>query len=338
MFICRYLASGDQALSIALAYRIGESTCLAIVKETCKVLSEIMMPVYLPFPDESLWKKIMEEFLENWNMPHCLGAVDGKHVVIQAPPNSGSQYFNYKKTFSIVLMAVCDAHYKFTLVDIGAYGSNNDSKVFYESDFGKAFMDAKLNIPKGTAPLPGTNIQMPCFFVGDDAFGLSKHQMKPYSGKHLSPLQKIFNYRLSRARRTIENVFGILVSRWRILRKPICLYPSSVDDIVKATVCLHNFLMVENEKKSPTKRLYCPPSYIDTERDDGTIEAGDWRLDSRNSLIPIPSARAHNASREAYHQRNVLASYFLTEHGKVDWQESYISRGLNMSLSLYNNK
>lgn len=287
------------------------------------------MPTYVPAPDEALWKKIIKDFLETWNMPHCLGAIDGKHIVIQAPPNSGSQYFNYKKTFSIVLMAACDAHYKFTLVDIGAYGSNNDSGVFYDSEIGRAFLDERLNIPKCTATLSGTNIQMPYFFVGDDAFGLSNRLMKLYPGKQLTLLQKIFNYRLSRARRTIENAFGILVSRWRIFRKPICLNPFSVDDIVKATVCLHNFLMVESEEKCPSEKLYCPPSLIDSENSDGTIEAGEWRLESSVGVNRIPPTRAHNATREAYQQRNVLASYFSTEQGKVEWQTSYVSRGLN---------
>ena len=75
------------------------------------------------------------------------GAIDGKHIVVQAPACSGSTFFNYKGTHSIMLMAVCDAHYCFTLVDIGDAGRHSDGGVFSNSAFGQAMEGGELSLP-----------------------------------------------------------------------------------------------------------------------------------------------------------------------------------------------
>lgn len=68
------------------------------------------------------WQKVAKDFESQWNAPHVIGAIDGKHVEIKKPPGSGSYYYNYKKTFSIVLMAVVNANYEFIMVDVGTNG------------------------------------------------------------------------------------------------------------------------------------------------------------------------------------------------------------------------
>jgi len=207
-----YLAEGASQQSMSFQYRIGRSTVSGIIHETCQAIWEAQ--VYLKPPSNKTDRKeISKEFEELWNFPHCLGAIDGKHVSIQCPLKSGSLYYNYKGYFSIVLLAVCDAHYTFTFTDIGGYGSTNDSSIFNNTDIFRAAEFGALDFPD-VEQLDGfTNDLIPYFFVGDEAFALKTWIQRPYPGKDLLEASRIFNYRLSRARRITENSFGIFVAR-----------------------------------------------------------------------------------------------------------------------------
>ncbi|KAG9272087.1 hypothetical protein AMEX_G13037 [Astyanax mexicanus] len=103
--IClRYLATGDSFRTVAFNYRVGHSTVAGIVKEVAEVIWLSLLNDFMPIPSSEDWESIAEGFYHRWNFPNCLSSIDGKHVVIQAPPNSGSLYHNYKGTFSIVLL------------------------------------------------------------------------------------------------------------------------------------------------------------------------------------------------------------------------------------------
>jgi hypothetical protein len=92
-------------------------------------------------------------FENELKFPNCVGAIDGKHVVMQAPARAGSSFYNYKGTHSVVLMAVCDAHYKFLLVDIGDSGGS----VFASYNLGQAIHENTLNLPADARELDGTH-------------------------------------------------------------------------------------------------------------------------------------------------------------------------------------
>nr|XP_058956579.1 putative nuclease HARBI1 [Pocillopora verrucosa] len=144
----RFLPSGNSQQSMSFSYRVGRQTVSSIIKETCRAIWQVLNEKYLrapSLPDD--WEDIAEEFMQLWNCPHCIGAIDGKHIAIECPVNSGSLYHNYKGFFSIVLLAICDAHYIFNFIDIGDYGSNNDSGVLENSDVGKAFANNSLGVP-----------------------------------------------------------------------------------------------------------------------------------------------------------------------------------------------
>ena len=187
--------------------------------------------------------------------PVALGQLTGNTLQLNVPKKSGSKYFNYKGFFSLVLLAICDAKYCFTFVDIGQYGSDNDSGALKLSHMDKCFEDNSLNALEGSK-IPGMGVELPYFLVEDEIFPLKTWLMRPYPGT-LDETQRIYNYRFSRTRRTIENVFGILAARWCIFRKAIRADIKTVEAIVQACVCLHNFLQLT------AKSTYSPQVFIE---------------------------------------------------------------------------
>ena len=111
--------------------------------------------------DKNDWIRTADEFYERTNFPNCIGAVDGKHIRIRKPNESGSQFFSYKNFSSTVLVAVADADCCFISVEVGAYGSSSDSNVFKNSICGKLLESNKLNIPDPRF-CPVTQKDYPC--------------------------------------------------------------------------------------------------------------------------------------------------------------------------------
>lgn len=121
---------------------------------------------------------------------------------------------------------------------------------------------------------PNTNCPLPFSLVGDEGFPLKTYLMRPYARRNVqNNEQKIFNYRLSRARRVVENAFGILVARWRILQQPLALKLSTAEKIVQALTCLHNYIISTNL----CHNQYLHDGIADREGPNGTIITGSWR-------------------------------------------------------------
>ena len=194
-------------------------------------------------PEE--WEVKAANFNSLWNFPPCIGTIDGKHILLKCPGNSGSLYFNYKGTFSIALMAMVDANLQFVVIDVGSYGRHHDGAVFANSEMGKGILDGTLNFPESKVIPEAEELgKMPYVTVADPAFQLSKHVMKPYAGRGCPDDQQIFNYRLSRARRIVENGFGILAARWRVFHTKIAVEPETAICVVKAACLLHNMVQL----------------------------------------------------------------------------------------------
>ena len=189
---------------------------------------------------------------------------DGCYLVSKENPNSqsattsGLRAYTYKDTFSLVLMAVADTSYIFTYVDFGDYGRQSDSSIFNRTKCGELLHEGNLNLPQDEC-LPNMLTKARYCFIGDKAFSLQDTLQMPYPGKNLPEKLHIYNYRLSRVGRVVENAFGILLSRWRFLRSPIQTHPEKAANSVLAAIVLHKWLKKHNDCQKSYGCLYCPP-------------------------------------------------------------------------------
>ena len=213
----RHLSTGESYTSLQYHWRVGRSTICKFIPQVCKAILKEFQREYLVCPtDPEDWKKIAERFRNRWNVPHAVGALDGKHIAIKKPKKSGSEYFNYKGYFSLVLLALVDADYKFLWVNVGASGSSSDAQIFNRCKMKRKIENGTLGLPP-PEPLGPGGPDLHYFLLGDDAFALMPWLVKPYSRRQLTREERIANYRISRGRRVVENSFGILVKRFRVL-------------------------------------------------------------------------------------------------------------------------
>ncbi|KAK2553526.1 hypothetical protein P5673_025011 [Acropora cervicornis] len=182
-----------------------------------------MRNIYLKVPSSrEEWLTVAEKFESRWQFPNCIGAIDGKHIAMKPPVNDGG--------------------------------------VWNKCGLAKALEEGTVNLPLPCC-LPGGNEQMPYVLVGDDAFALKPYLMKPYAQQGLDAEKRVYNYMHNRARRILENLFGILANRWSFMRN--LLHPDVIEVLVSAALVLHNFLRESD--------AYCPIGLLDTESLTGEV-------------------------------------------------------------------
>ncbi|XP_055627766.1 uncharacterized protein LOC129778273 [Toxorhynchites rutilus septentrionalis] len=296
----RYLATGCTFKALTHIFMRGDTTIGLVVKECTKAIWNVLQPLYMPVPTEAIWESTAQRYYELWDLPNCIGSIDGKHCRINKFSKTGSHYYNYKSFFSVVLMACANADGIFLTIDVGEAGRMSDGGVFRSSTLGRLLDKEKLLIPEVT-PLPNDELDFPFYFVGDEAFPLKKNLMRPYPQRLLDNEKRIFNYRLSRGRKSIECAFGMLTSKFEIFQRPILCQEESAISIIKSACVLHNFIKLREgtfsiPQVAKHNRLY------------------------RNIL-------AHNSStnkKSPSELRDYLKSYFLRPENALQWQDNYI--------------
>lgn len=304
------MATGESLRSLAFQFRVSHSWISCILREVLTSINERLLAEHIPQLTTEKLKHIADDYFKIWGFPNCCGAIDGKHIRIRCPKNSGSSFYNYKDYFSIVLLAITDAHYRFLFIDVGSFGREGDAGIFAKSNIGELLASGEFPFPNPTE-LPGTSTKMGYVFIGDEAFPLSETLMKPYPQNQSSSdkLKATYNYRHSRARRTTENAFGILAQYFRVFFTPIYLDPAVTDKLVTAACILHN--MLRNSKiPFPGENLF---------------NNTDCSLPTTNfNCLNATRTRASNFASKNI--RETYKNYFNSETGALPWQQQYVER------------
>ena len=311
----RHFCSGDSYLSLSHGFRVADNTVCVVVIEVAKAIIEVYMEelVQCPSTPEG-WREKAREWQLLWQVYFSISALDGKHCGLKKPPKSGSAFHNYKGFFSIILLAMVDARYRFMWMDVGANGMQSDAQVFNASELKERLENGTLGLPPPET-LPGQEGEEPIHYhiLGDDAFALQPYLMKPYSKRNMTREERLFNYRLSRGRRVVENAFGILANRFPVLLRTMPQLPDTAELIVQACVCLHNLMRTEY----PTLQ----ERNMDVEDDHHNIRQGVWRRGAQ--MVDGEPARHGFEGLAAKRQRDRLRD-FVNGPGAVAWQDRMV--------------
>ena len=222
---------------------IAEPTVCLIVIEVCEAIINNLWQDHV----EKKFPKTREDFVNCmvemeslWQFPCCFGAIDGCHIPIKCPPGGrepNKEYHNFKNFYSIVLMAMVDAHYRFIWASCGFPGNSHDSLIFQSTNLYSEIVNGN-GIPNMSKKESGADISP--LILGDSAFPFKTWLMKPFTNAVLSDAQSYFNYRLSRARMVTEGAYGRLKGRWRVLIRKCESKKDTTKKMTLACLVLHN--------------------------------------------------------------------------------------------------
>ena len=291
-----YLGSTAEYRTIANLFGISPSFVCLCIKEVSKAITRKLKTGFLCVPRGQDLREVMGLYKDKWGFPACAGAIDGTHIPIQTPVENHTDYVNRKSYHSILMQAVVDARYLFRDVVIGWPGSVHDARVLSNSELYNLGLQGKLFDPSITERVLGVDLNP--VILGDPAYPLLNWLVKGYPENQNTPSwQCNFNYRLSRARMTVENTFGRWKGRFRRFLKRVDMTVSSATYLVAASCILHNICEL---------------------RRDDFLE--NW-LDEVQASVHQPdnitlTGENDEAESDAASIRDVLAQFFLTAEGR----------------------
>ena len=258
--LLHWLAQASSFSELAAMYAIGKSTVAVVVHEGITILRERLVPEVILFPTGQELDRVMIDFEALCGLPCCGGALDGTFMPMKKPSEFGDTYFCYKKFIAIIVLACVDARGIFTYVNAGRPGSVGDSYAYRNSIMHQKIASGEW-LAHPTRSIAGVNIKP--FLVADSAFPLSASCMKCYDVGQPA-YRRSFNYSLIRTRRVVEQAFGRLKGRWKIMDGKCTIKdPVFVRHVAVVCCALHN---VCERHQCPFEPGWLPDEsvYVDT--------------------------------------------------------------------------
>ncbi|CAN7945902.1 unnamed protein product [Ixodes hexagonus] len=241
------LCSTAEDRTIAHLFGVGRSTVNGIYREFSDTIVARLEQTSVAMVCQNELQNHMLEFEAVCGFPSAIGALDGSHLAVSPPKDQDCDYRNYKGWYSIILLAIVDHRYTFRYVNVGSPGKCHDSHVYRNSR-----LPALLSGLQAQTPLVVNGTAVPPIVLCDQAFPLTPNLMKLFPhGVSLTRAQGDYNYCLSKSRRIVENAFGRLKARFRIIMKRTETKIENLNSVVRASCILHNVCERFNDPVDP---------------------------------------------------------------------------------------
>lgn len=285
------LATSAEDRTVANLFGVSRSSVNIIFREFCSVVVRRLEPRYVRFPSAQGLAEHLRQFTAVAGFPQGIGALDGCHIEVCPPKEHAADYFNYKGWYSTILLAVVDHQYRFMYTNVGSPGRIHDAAVFERSRL-PTVLSSNLFRLNGKL-IEGVSVGP--VLLADQAFPLQPHLMKPFPRPGpIGSVSHVFNYNLSSARRIVENAFGRLKARFRIMHKGLECDIDNVNCIIRACCVLNNICEQLTD--------HCDASWIEVARSEDARRAQPVCTSSRNEPLGVEVREAlakHIAARRA---------------------------------------
>ncbi|XP_054083812.1 putative nuclease HARBI1 [Zeugodacus cucurbitae] len=182
------LGSSAEYRTIGNMFGIGKSTVCSFLIEFCHEVWRCLWPLYLKkFPMNEFQVREYINGFESLGFPQVLGAIDGCHIEVRPAAKDAVDYYIYKGWYFTVLLALVEARCRFIYINVGSPGRCNDSSIFESSSLKSQLAQSSL-FKDMSRQISSVNV--PGVLLGDSAFKLDEHLMKPYPFCVNQPLDK----------------------------------------------------------------------------------------------------------------------------------------------------